>query len=41
MSESGEFELPLLFRELGNHLGEEAIRVHPRRLHGWGLDEES
>ncbi|MFF9811809.1 PPOX class F420-dependent oxidoreductase, partial [Streptomyces coeruleorubidus] len=26
--------------ELGPHFSEELIRIHPRRIHSWGLEEE-
>ncbi|MFJ4784962.1 PPOX class F420-dependent oxidoreductase [Streptomyces sp. NPDC088794] len=35
----GEAELLTGPHELGPHFSEEVIRVHPRRIHSWGLDE--
>lgn len=34
----GEAELLTGPHELGPHFSEEVIRIHPRRIHSWGLD---
>lgn len=34
----GEAELLVGPHELGPHFSEEVIRVHPRRIHSWGLE---
>lgn len=36
----GEAELLTGPHELGPQFSEELIRIHPRRVHSWGLDEE-
>ncbi|WP_107470589.1 PPOX class F420-dependent oxidoreductase [Streptomyces sp. ERV7] len=36
----GEAELLSGPHELGPHFSEELIRVHPAKIHSWGLDEE-
>ncbi|MCC5473677.1 PPOX class F420-dependent oxidoreductase [Streptomyces sp. NPDC059680] len=36
----GEAELLVGPHDLGPHLSEEVIRIHPRRVHSWGLGEE-
>lgn len=36
----GEAELLVGPHDLGPHFSEEVIRVHPRRVHSWGLEEE-
>ncbi|MFJ6571154.1 PPOX class F420-dependent oxidoreductase [Streptomyces sp. NPDC091292] len=36
----GKAELITGPHELGTHMSEEVIRIHPRRIHSWGLDEE-
>ena len=36
----GEAELLVGPHELGPHFSEEVIRIHPRRVHSWGLEEE-
>ncbi|MCS0602099.1 PPOX class F420-dependent oxidoreductase [Streptomyces sp. LP11] len=35
----GEAELLVGPHDLGDRLSEEVIRVHPRRVHSWGLEE--
>ncbi|MFD7939694.1 PPOX class F420-dependent oxidoreductase [Streptomyces sp. NPDC059755] len=35
----GEAELLIGPHELGPHFSEEVIRVHPRRIHSWGLED--
>ncbi|MEI5097877.1 PPOX class F420-dependent oxidoreductase [Streptomyces sp. PmtG] len=35
----GEAELLTGPHELGPHLSEELIRVHPKRIHSWGLED--
>lgn len=34
----GEAELLVGPHDLGSHFSQELIRVHPRRIHSWGLD---
>ncbi|MFD9466517.1 PPOX class F420-dependent oxidoreductase [Streptomyces sp. NPDC060027] len=34
----GEAELLTGAHDLGPHFSEELIRIHPRRIHSWGLD---
>jgi pyridoxamine 5'-phosphate oxidase family protein len=34
----GEAELLVGPHELGPHFSEEVIRIHPRRIHSWGLE---
>lgn len=36
----GEAELLTGPHELGPHFSEEVIRIHPRRIHSWGLEEQ-
>lgn len=36
----GEAELLVGPHELGPHMSEEVIRIHPRRIHSWGLESE-
>ncbi|MGW2013843.1 PPOX class F420-dependent oxidoreductase [Streptomyces sp. NPDC001927] len=36
----GEAELLVGPHELGPHFSEEVIRIHPRRIHSWGLPPE-
>ncbi|MFD9563925.1 PPOX class F420-dependent oxidoreductase [Streptomyces sp. NPDC059994] len=36
----GEAELLTGPHELGPHFSEELIRIHPGKIHSWGLDEE-
>ncbi|MGW7526752.1 PPOX class F420-dependent oxidoreductase [Streptomyces sp. NPDC054783] len=36
----GEAELLVGPHDLGPHFSEEVIRIHPRRVHSWGLEEE-
>ncbi|MFD9484883.1 PPOX class F420-dependent oxidoreductase [Streptomyces sp. NPDC059991] len=36
----GEAELLTGPHELGPHFSEELIRIHPEKIHSWGLDEE-
>ncbi|MFF3841369.1 PPOX class F420-dependent oxidoreductase [Streptomyces sp. NPDC001930] len=36
----GEAELLVGPHALGPHFSEEVIRIRPRRIHSWGLDEE-
>jgi pyridoxamine 5'-phosphate oxidase family protein len=36
----GEAELLTGPHDLGAHFSEELIRIHPRRIHSWGLEEE-
>ncbi|MEV8546642.1 PPOX class F420-dependent oxidoreductase [Streptomyces sp. NPDC051572] len=36
----GEAELLVGPHELGPHMSEEVIRIHPRRIHSWGLETE-
>ncbi|MFF7334480.1 PPOX class F420-dependent oxidoreductase [Streptomyces sp. NPDC090306] len=36
----GEAELLVGPHDLGAHLSEEVIRIHPRRILSWGLEEE-
>ncbi|MXM63862.1 PPOX class F420-dependent oxidoreductase [Streptomyces sp. HUCO-GS316] len=35
----GEAELLVGPHELGPHFSEEVIRIHPRRIHSWGLED--
>ncbi|WP_381792624.1 PPOX class F420-dependent oxidoreductase [Streptomyces niveus] len=35
----GEAELLTGPHELGPHFSEELIRIHPRKIHSWGLEE--
>ncbi|MFJ8198533.1 PPOX class F420-dependent oxidoreductase [Streptomyces sp. NPDC096152] len=35
----GEAELLVGPHELGPHFSEEVIRLHPRRIHSWGLED--
>ncbi|MGW7082158.1 PPOX class F420-dependent oxidoreductase [Streptomyces sp. NPDC054871] len=35
----GDAELLTGPHELGPHFSEELIRIHPRRIHSWGLEE--
>ncbi|MEV2250681.1 PPOX class F420-dependent oxidoreductase [Streptomyces sp. NPDC050147] len=35
----GEAELLTGRHELGPHFSEELIRIHPRRIHSWGLEQ--
>jgi pyridoxamine 5'-phosphate oxidase family protein len=35
----GEAELLVGAHELGPHFSEEVIRIHPRRIHSWGLED--
>lgn len=35
----GEAELLVGPHDLGPHFSEELIRIHPRKVHSWGLDE--
>lgn len=35
----GEAELLTGPHELGPHFSEELIRIHPRRIHSWGLEQ--
>ncbi|MFF8942686.1 PPOX class F420-dependent oxidoreductase [Streptomyces sp. NPDC014864] len=35
----GEAELLVGTYELGPHFSEEVIRLHPRRIHSWGLED--
>ncbi|MFF9622883.1 PPOX class F420-dependent oxidoreductase [Streptomyces griseosporeus] len=37
----GEAELLVGPHDLGPHLSEELIRIHPRRIHSWGLEPEN
>ncbi|MEV0442178.1 PPOX class F420-dependent oxidoreductase [Streptomyces spectabilis] len=37
----GDAELLTGPHELGPHLSEELIRIRPRRIHSWGLEEEA
>jgi pyridoxamine 5'-phosphate oxidase family protein len=37
----GEAELLTGPHNLGSHMSEEAIRIHPRRVHSWGIEEPS
>ncbi|MCF3136964.1 hypothetical protein [Streptomyces olivochromogenes] len=41
MTEFSEAELLTGPHDLGPHLSEEVIRVHPRRTQSWGLDEDA
>ncbi|MFE7567358.1 PPOX class F420-dependent oxidoreductase [Streptomyces sp. NPDC057539] len=34
----GEAELLTAPHDLGAHLSDELIRIHPRKIHSWGLD---
>ncbi|MGW7051676.1 PPOX class F420-dependent oxidoreductase [Streptomyces sp. NPDC054887] len=36
----GEAELLTGPHELGPHFSEELIRIHPRKIHSWGLDAD-
>ncbi|MEU6551261.1 PPOX class F420-dependent oxidoreductase [Streptomyces sp. NPDC046915] len=36
----GEAELLTGPHDLGPHLSGEVIRIHPRRIHSWGLEED-
>ncbi|MET8243942.1 PPOX class F420-dependent oxidoreductase [Streptomyces sp. NPDC005202] len=36
----GEAELLVGPHELGPHFSEEVIRIHPRRIHSWGLEDD-
>ncbi|MGD6742461.1 PPOX class F420-dependent oxidoreductase [Streptomyces sp. BH106] len=36
----GEAELLVGPHQLGPHMSEEVIRIHPRKVHSWGLEEE-
>ncbi|MER6567598.1 PPOX class F420-dependent oxidoreductase [Streptomyces sp. NPDC001093] len=36
----GDAELLVGPHDLGPHFSEEVIRIHPRRVHSWGLEEE-
>ncbi|MFF3916123.1 PPOX class F420-dependent oxidoreductase [Streptomyces sp. NPDC001852] len=36
----GEAELLVGPHDLGPHFSEEVIRIHPRRVHSWGLEED-
>lgn len=36
----GEAELLIGPHDLGPHFGEELIRIHPKKILSWGLDEE-
>jgi len=36
----GEAELLVGPHELGPHMSEEVIRIHPRRIHSWGLETD-
>ncbi|MCX5530499.1 PPOX class F420-dependent oxidoreductase [Streptomyces sp. NBC_00006] len=37
----GEAELLVGPHELGPHMSEEVIRIHPRKVHSWGLEEDA
>ncbi|MFD9910246.1 PPOX class F420-dependent oxidoreductase [Streptomyces sp. NPDC059063] len=37
----GEAELLTGPHDLGPHMSEELIRVHPQRIHSWGLEEDA
>ncbi|MEU3512644.1 PPOX class F420-dependent oxidoreductase [Streptomyces longwoodensis] len=37
----GEAELLVGPHDLGAHLSEELIRIHPHRIHSWGLEDEA
>ncbi|AZK98684.1 MULTISPECIES: PPOX class F420-dependent oxidoreductase [Streptomyces] len=36
----GEAELLTGPHDLGPHFSEELIRIHPKKIHSWGLDQE-
>lgn len=37
----GEAELLVGPHDLGAHLSEELIRIHPHRIHSWGLEDDA
>jgi pyridoxamine 5'-phosphate oxidase family protein len=37
----GEAELLTGRHDLGPHYSEEVIRIHPKKIHSWGLDEQA
>ncbi|MFE0422977.1 PPOX class F420-dependent oxidoreductase [Streptomyces sp. NPDC058953] len=37
----GEAELLTGPHDLGPHFSQELIRIHPRKIHSWGLEQES